>query len=409
MSNILYQKLRQQYSLDGGATWNYVYNAYKVGNILENPSNCTSSDSKQYRWVELPISEGYTCDPTTYTKYTVEVEEVSNNGGLTWTRTGNQRQANVYEENSVDCGYSGSTSGDTSECGDRLSFEFSGTEMKYYLNKDPYTATTNPYSITLAELGIDTLTNCYGTFNSRNITKLTEFPCTTYVTDMTAMFYNCSALTSVDVSNFDTSNVTNMSSMFYYCRGLTSLDVSSFNTSNVTDMGGMFESCSGLTSLDLSNWDTSNVTDMSSMFEECSGLTSLDVSGWNTSAVTNMGWMFYGCSGLTSLDLSNWNASNVKYMAHMFDGCSGLTTLDLSSFDTSKVTNMDYMFHGCKSLTSLDLSNWDTSNVTYMTNMFDICKSLRTIKMCNCNQTTIDMITSALTEAGIQNQVTIIT
>ena len=105
MSNILYKKLRQQISLDGGATWNYVHNAYKVGDILENPSNCTSSDSKQYRWVELPISEGYTCDPTTYTKYTVEVEEVSNNGGLTWTRTGNQRQANVYEENSFDCGY----------------------------------------------------------------------------------------------------------------------------------------------------------------------------------------------------------------------------------------------------------------------------------------------------------------
>ena len=34
------------------------------------------------------------------------------------------------------------------------------------------------------------------------------------------------------------------------------------NTSGVTDMVRMFTSCSGLTSLDVSNFDTSNVTDM---------------------------------------------------------------------------------------------------------------------------------------------------
>ena len=49
-----------------------------------------------------------------------------------------------------------------------------------------------------------------------------------------------------------------MSSMFYSCSNLTSLDVSNFDTSKVTDMGGMFYSCSNLTSLDVSNFDTSN-------------------------------------------------------------------------------------------------------------------------------------------------------
>lgn len=355
MSNILYQKLRQQYSLDGGATWNYVYNAYKVGNIIENPSNCTSTDSKQYRWVELPISEGYTCDPTTYTKYTVEVEEVTYNGGLTWTRTGNQRKANVYEENSVDCGYSGSTS----ECSDRLSFEFSGSSMEYKLNyifDRRYTATTSPYSTTLAELGIDTLTNCYQAFKETNITKLTEFPCT--------------------------NNVTSMTSMFEYCTSLTSVDVSKFNTSNVTRMDWMFYDCSGLTSLDVSNFDTSNVK--------------------------YMGHMFFGCDSLTSLDVSNFNTSNVTDMDSMFAICRGLTSLDLSSFDTSNVTNMEAMFAFCN-FTTLDLSNWDMTNVTKMSEMFKSCTSLTTIKMIGCNQTTRNKITSALTSAGLQNQVTIIT
>ena len=37
---------------------------------------------------------------------------------------------------------------------------------------------------------------------------------------MGSMFYNCSKLTSLDVSKFDTSKVTNMGSMFYNCSKL---------------------------------------------------------------------------------------------------------------------------------------------------------------------------------------------
>jgi surface protein len=38
----------------------------------------------------------------------------------------------------------------------------------------------------------------------------------------------------------------------------------------------MFQGCSSLTSLDLSNFDTSNVTAMASMFATCTNLTSLN-------------------------------------------------------------------------------------------------------------------------------------
>ena len=54
------------------------------------------------------------------------------------------------------------------------------------------------------------------------------------------MFSNCSSLTSLNLSNFNTNNVTNMDSMFYYCSSLTSLNLSNFNTNNVTDMAVMF-------------------------------------------------------------------------------------------------------------------------------------------------------------------------
>ena len=351
MANILYQKLRQQISLDGGATWNYVYNAYKVGDILENPSNCTSSDSTKYRWVELPISEGYTCDPT-YTKYTVEAEEVTNNGGLTWTRTGNQRQANVYEENSVDCGF---------ECNeDKLTFMQFG-DVTFRINNiqfiAEYTGTTEDkkYKKTLEELGIDEFVSAEHMFNkfgdeinsySNPIHSVYNIPCTLNVTNMRYMFANCTSLKSINTKDIITSNVTNMSHMFHNCRDdeFTSLDVSHFNTSKVTDMSSMFDYCLWLKQLDVSNFNTSNVTDMNRMFYSCSALTSLDVSNWDTSNVTDMSYMFYDCNNLTSLDLSNWNTSNVTNMDRMFVDCYGLKYLDVSNWDISNVTNMNMMF-----------------------------------------------------------------
>ena len=116
-----------------------------------------------------------------------------------------------------------------------------------------------------------------------------------------------------------------MGHMFRNCSSLTALDLSNFNTSNVTVMFYMFVLCSSLTTLDVSNFDTSSVTDMFAMFLNCSSLTSLDVSSFNTSSVTNMSYMFHGCSSLTSLDVSSFNTANVTTMIYMFISCSSLT------------------------------------------------------------------------------------
>ena len=113
--------------------------------------------------------------------------------------------------------------------------------------------------------------------------------------------------------------------MFYDCTGLTSLDVSHFNTSQVEDMQLMFKGCSSLTSLDVSHFDTSKVTDMHWMFYQCIGLTSLDVSHFNTSQVTNMMVMFKGCSSLTSLTIgSGFEVKSNTTTDSMFDGCNAL-------------------------------------------------------------------------------------
>ena len=55
----------------------------------------------------------------------------------------------------------------------------------------------------------------------------------------------------------------------------------------------MFLDCSSLTSLNLSNFNTNNVKDMSYMFYSCSSLNSLNLSNFNTNNVINMSYIFY--------------------------------------------------------------------------------------------------------------------
>ena len=100
------------------------------------------------------------------------------------------------------------------------------------------------------------------------------------------------AVTNAEYLDISQTKVTR--AMFSNCSSLTNLDVSDWNTSNITDMCDMFAHCSSLESLGVSRWDTSNVTDMRYMFSGCSNLTDLDVSAWDTSSLVDKDYMFKG-------------------------------------------------------------------------------------------------------------------
>ena len=196
------------------------------------------------------------------------------------------------------------------------------------------------------------------------------------IKDCSYMFYECSNITNIDLSCFDTKNVTNMSYMFFNCSNLKNIDLSSFNTENVINMSRMFSYCSSLTNIDLSCFDTKNATDMSNMFFNCSNLKNIDLSTFNTENATNMSNMFFKCCILTNLDLSSFDTKNVTNMSHMFSGCSDINDIDLSSFDTKNVTNMSHMFSVCEKIINLDLSSFVTKNVINMNYMFFSCKNI---------------------------------
>ena len=188
-------------------------------------------------------------------------------------------------------------------------------------------------------------------------------------TSLKDFFIGCNALETISgLEYLNTANVENMSSMFYDCSALKSLDLTNFNTANVTYMYGMFDGCSALESLNLTNFNTAKVEYMNYMFDGCSALESLNLTNFNTAEVTNMSYMFKGCSALTSLDLTNFNTAKVEYMSNMFEGCSALTTIYVSDkFVTSQVTYSDDMFNGCKSLKGFieHINNTDKTNHNY--------------------------------------------
>ena len=175
--------------------------------------------------------------------------------------------------------------------------------------------------------------------------------------------YECynSTLENVDemFNGLDTSKVTNTGYMFYGCSNLSSIDLSNFNTSSVTYIDSMFEGCSGLTTLNISNFNTSNVTTMHSMFFGCSKLTSIDLSNFNTSKVTTIRNMFGSCSSLTRIVWPNSDTSEVTDCAYTFNNCVMLNTVS-GTIDLIGVTydwNFDYMFNNCKALTTVTLKN----------------------------------------------------
>ena len=67
-------------------------------------------------------------------------------------------------------------------------------------------------------------------------------------------------------------NLTNINYMFFKCSSLTNIDLSNFNTQNVTDMSDMFNGCSSLVNLDLSNFNLKKVKYMTNIFNLCISL-----------------------------------------------------------------------------------------------------------------------------------------
>ena len=108
-----YQRQKQQYSIDGGSTWIDVSPAnYRRGRLLEEASeDCNTIEWREVlgswfcignegltRWVQ---TDNTICE--NYDSYYVEKEQISIDGGSTWSDTGETRTGSIAEYDSVEC------------------------------------------------------------------------------------------------------------------------------------------------------------------------------------------------------------------------------------------------------------------------------------------------------------------
>ena len=248
------------------------------------------------------------------------------------------------------------------------------------------------------------------------------------------MFYRCSALSSLDLSNFNTAIVSDMSLMFGGCSVLSSLDLSNFYTKEVRDMSYMFSRCSALTTIYASDkFVTSKVQSGISMFSACKNLkgTILNYKDSKTDhTYANCGTNGYftpvfeyaefnegtgtltfrrGLSKPERAYALNLEASEPGWLTHkdeikkvVFDAsfanarptsccswfwyCTNLATIEgIENLNTENVTNMGVMFCRCQNLSSLDLTNFNTGNVTNMYGMFSNCQNLSSLDLTSFN------------------------
>ena len=267
-------------------------------------------------------------------------------------------------------------------------FSTSKTDNMYYMFFDCTSLTSLDLSVFDTSSVYD-MSCMFYSCTSLEYLNLTSFN-TSITRKFIKTFFNCNSLKSLDLSSFNTELVDDMTQMFTGCNSLSYLDISSFNTKLVTKMDSIFKNCYSLTSLNLSGFDTSLVNNMQSFFEGCSNLSSIDISKFNTSSCTNMKSMFRNCLLITSLDLSNFDTSNVENMENMFSGCESLISLDLHNFNTTKITTFSKMFNSCSSLITLNISNFDTSQVINYMNMFYNCKSLSSLDLSSFNTNTAE-------------------
>ena len=327
------------------------------------------------------------------------------------------------------------------------SLKTSSEKDEYYLNedgKDPGWITdnsdisTNKKKITKVvfdkSFSFARPISCYHWFyscsNLENIVGM-EYLNTSKVTNMEGMFYNCSNLKSLNVSNLSTSNVANMSSMFEGCSNLVSLYLENFNLGNVKWVDNMFKDCSNLTTIYakknflLGN----NVQSGDNMFTGCTKLVGDIVydenkvdktyakfeGGYLSDRLYTRPWVKYADGTLTfqygykkTLDAkmneykleitSYWQSHSSEVTRVVFDksfasarptNCvewfrnfTKLTTIDgIENLNTSNTESMRAMFYGCSQLTSLDLSAFDTQNVNVMNYMFYGCSQLTSLDL----------------------------
>ena len=179
-------------------------------------------------------------------------------------------------------------------------------------------------------------------------------------------FYYCTNMTyeATDVPDLSALVTKGFYYTFYYCTAITELDLSDWDVSNVESFQGIFGRCTNLTLLNVNDWDLSSATQLALGFEYVGSAgagCALSADNWAPGVQIHNAFQY---AKFSSISLANWDMTGITSLSYTFRACDGQIVLDLSSWtNTSHITDLTYAFQGGE-WTDINLTGWDTSNTT---------------------------------------------
>lgn len=337
--------------------------------IYPIPNTCTS----QYRW----IADCWECQG--YDKWNKIKQQVSTDGGQTWTDTGVVSATTLEEANSFACGY-----GSSDPTSHYYYAEYSdGTRYAYDTDCDMEltSAEANPKCYDSTKMTYAYVGGCYNEIGMGAFYEHTSLSSVT-IDDIryigNSAFYGCSSLTSVTINAYSIGW-----DAFKNCTSLQYIATKSSTPPTLNSFGGVFANtnncpiyvpCDSVNAYKTaSGWSeyADRITCVppaatkwlatysdghveSAQCDSTSTITSGEITKESLvsveigDCVTSIGdSAFGGCSGLTSVTIP----SGVTSIGHsVFYGCSGLTSVTIPNSMTS-IGN--YAFSYCRTLTSV--------------------------------------------------------
>ena len=393
-----YQREKQQYTNDSGRTWIDVSPAnYRRGRLIEAGSEdcntiewkevtgswfCIGFNETQYRWVT--VSGEYVCD--TGNKYAKEKEQVSEDGGMTWTDTGQTRAGTLIEANSTDCGYTPPTPTiqtyltiQSLEDNNTIGFKCNLNNVKrtISISTDNGVTWTGKTSSTsgkiLATLNTGEKMLIKGDNSSYAMSGTTEGSYN-YFTSTKQFVLEGNIMSLINSTNFENLNTLTSERtfyrLFYNCSKLVSAENLSLPAMTLTRdcYDSMFVSCTSLTTAPALPATTLAERCYYGMFHNCSSLTTAPELPATTLANYCYRYMFWQCKSLTTATELPATTLTEGCYQDMFAVCTSLTTAPALPATTLVDRCYSGMFDGCTKLSYIKAMfltdpNYQSNNV----------------------------------------------
>ena len=174
---------------------------------------------------------------------------------------------------------------------------------------------------------------------------------TSNVTNFGFMLQNVSSIQSINLDNLDFSGVTSRNGIQFMLQNMGNLKTLSTKKwvlpAEADDLFNRLGGIGSVTTIDVTDWDTSKTTNLSNLFRYSAGslqtITGLDSVDMST--ITNIDSMFEGLSNLQEIKLFAINKEKITSISNLFQNVSNLKKVDLSNMDLSGLTSISGFFN----------------------------------------------------------------